>query len=568
MIIFKKIGMYFVLAGMGVILCFGCGKKEIQVEPVRGEQGAIEREQDGSTGKPMEEKQVPAESKAFRLAEKAEKALSGKDISTAYYFFNQALSRAHDEEKPELLEKIAGFIQGLDPIVLEDILKSRTNNFPESMILYHLGLAYADDQKNAEAEKVLGRFLEKYPDHENAGHAAEVMKKRGEAVFNKYKIGCLLPLTGKFKVFGQKALKGIEFAVMEMSRKYDQDVKVLIRDTGSDHAQAGRMMKSLLNENVAAVAGPMITAETAAGIAEKNRVPIVVMTQKEKIALKGGYVFSNFISPETQVRALVSYAFKDLGVRRFAALYPEDRYGRTCMNLFWNMVDEIGGCMVGAESYSSTQTDFADIIKKLTGTYYPLPRFLQNKAPGSQLKYAEGSGAGRAKEEIQLREKGDENKAVVDFQAVFIPDSPSKVSMIVPQLAYHDAAGVYLLGTNLWHHPGLLKEAAGFMNKSIITEGFFAQSSRKRTSKFTEKFKKFYGNAPGFIEACACDTMTLLVETALDASVNSRESLRAALKNRVFDGVTGTSMFDENGNSQNELFFITVKKGQFAEISR
>ncbi|MEA2059143.1 MAG: penicillin-binding protein activator [Thermodesulfobacteriota bacterium] len=564
MIIFKKIGIYIVLAGMGVILFSGCGKKEIQVEPVKGEQGAIEREQDGRTGKAMEEKHAPAESKAFRQAEKAENALAGKDISTAYYFFNQALSRALDEEKPELLEKIAGFIQGLDPIVLEDILKSRTNNFPESMILYHLGLAYADDKKTAAAEKVLNRFLEKYPDDENAGHASEVMKMLREAVFNKYKIGCLLPLTGKFKVFGQKALKGIEFAVMEMSRKYEQDVKVLIRDTGSDHAQAGRMMNSLLNKNVAAVAGPMITAETAAGIAEKNRVPIVVMTQKEKIALKGGYVFSNFISPEMQVRALVSYAFKDLGVRRFAALYPEDRYGKTCMNLFWDMVDEIGGCMVGAESYSSSQTDFADIIKKLTGTYYPLPHFLQKGALGSRLKYAEGSGLPR--EDYQRH--ANEEEAVVDFQAVFIPDSASKVSMIVPQLAYHDAAGIYLLGTNIWHHPGLLREAAGFMNKSIITEGFFAQISRKRAAVFAEKFKRLYSNAPGFIEACACDTITLLAEAALDPSVNSHKTLRDALKNRVFDGVTGTSMFDENGNSQNELFFITVKKGQFTEIRR
>ncbi|MEA1969115.1 MAG: tRNA (adenosine(37)-N6)-dimethylallyltransferase MiaA, partial [Thermodesulfobacteriota bacterium] len=389
----------------------------------------------------------PLLSKAEQLGIKGQQSLSTGDIRAALYFYNQALAKADEKERAELIKEINSFIVKTDTSILEDLLKSESNLIPEPVILYRLGLNYASHGSYSKAEKVLVLLIDKYPDHVDSRNAMEIVQLFKEHAFKRNKIGCLLPLSGKFSVFGQKALRGVELAVSDLSKEYSQGIKVFIKDTQSDNKMAVKGMEELLIQKVAAIAGPMITAGAACTIAEENEIPIIAMTQKEEVALKGEYVFSNFLTPEMQARALVSYAFKNLGVTRFAMLYPRDRYGRKYMNLFWDMVDEIGGEIVGVESYSHDQTDFADAIKKITGAYYPLPAFLtKDKNPLSSESAAihdfSQSSAG-------VLFKGDES--LIDFKAVFIPDAPSKVTLILPQLAYNDATGLYLLGTNIWH---------------------------------------------------------------------------------------------------------------------
>ena len=97
----------------------------------------------------------------------------------------------------------------------------------------------------------------------------------------------------------------------------------------------------------------------------------------------GDYVFRNFITPGMQVKTLVSYAIKKLQLKRFAILYPDENYGKTFMNLFWDEVIALGGKVVGAEPYNINHTDFADPIKKLVGLNYDIPEDL--KYPGEQV---------------------------------------------------------------------------------------------------------------------------------------------------------------------------------------
>jgi hypothetical protein len=238
-------------------------------------------------------------------------------------------------------------------------------------------------------------------------------------------------------------------------------------------------------------------------------------------------------------------------------LYPEDRYGRTYMNLFWDRVSEMGGEVVGAESYGNDRTDFSDAIKKLTGLYYPVPEDLK---PKEEVNPSDVEADGKAEKE---------EEPIVDFTAVFIPDAPSKLGMILPQLVYHDVTGCYLLGTNIWHDPMLIDNARRYAKKTVITDGFFVGSRNPEARRFAENFRSLHGNYPGFIEAAAYDTLCMMVRTVMEPGVDSRSSLREALAGRrVYEGVTGRTLFDPDGNAQKELVFLTVKKGKFVEITR
>jgi ABC-type branched-subunit amino acid transport system substrate-binding protein len=71
-----------------------------------------------------------------------------------------------------------------------------------------------------------------------------------------------------------------------------------------------------------------------------------------------------------QVRYLVKSAIEDLGIKKFAVLFPNDAYGVEFTNIFWDEVLARGGQVTSAQSYSSKETDFHAVIQRLVGTYY------------------------------------------------------------------------------------------------------------------------------------------------------------------------------------------------------
>ncbi|MCF6249255.1 MAG: ABC transporter substrate-binding protein, partial [Desulfobacula sp.] len=163
----------------------------------------------------------------------------------------------------------------------------------------------------------------------------------------------------------------------------------------------------------------------------------------------------------------------------------------------------------------------------------------------------------------------EEDKIKIDFEALFIPDSPAKVNLILPQLAFNDAKGMYLVGTNLWHHKNLLKNARGYNKRAIITDGFLSSSQNPVTLDFTKNFENLFKKTPKFLEAISYDTAMILFTTAMGETIDSRVSLKDALKeSRIFEGVTGSTIFNSQGRASRQLFLITIKKGRFVEISR
>jgi branched-chain amino acid transport system substrate-binding protein len=429
--------------------------------------------------------------------------------------------------------------------------------------------------------------MDDYPDHAYAEDARELMAALKLATFKKDTIGCLLPLSGKYKIFGQRTLKGIQLAVQELSKIHGKNFNVIIKDTQSSPERALECVGELGKEKVMGIVGPLLTMDSAGKRAEELGIPMIALTQNDKFPLQGDYLFSNFITPQMQVQSLASYIFMELGIKKVAILYPNERYGKRYMELFWDVVDEFNGEVVGVESYDGKKTDFTTPIKKLTGEYYPLPYFLKPKIPedSTEPDFNESRDGDLEEPEVKnsetltedntlqghtAREKAIsvEEKIQLDFQALFIPDSPSRVNLILPQLAFYDAKGMVLLGTNLWHQKSLLTGAKGYNKNAVITDGYFGDSKNAVTQGFGKRFKELFEESPGFLEAIAYDTTSILFSAAMDDKVDSRESLKDALQGtRMFEGVTGKTIFDKNGNAHKELFLITVKRGKFMEIS-
>ena len=463
----------------------------------------------------------------------------------AFGWYMKSLKSGPDIRLEESVKKkIEGIIaDGLSLDQLKEIKKDYWWKYPSGYLLYTLARLSCDMRDIEKATGYLDRFLSGYKSHP-LFKKGEALQKRIAAMklVNRYAIGCVLPLTGKYATYGNRVLDAVILASGVFDPERNSPIQLFIEDSKGDPETAGEAVRRLVDEyRVIGITGPLGSAAAleAAREAQALGVPIITLTQKENIAETGDYVFRNFLTGDMQVKALVTYSIDNLGIENFAVLYPDDNYGTKMMNLFWDEVLWQGGQIRGVESYSSKQTDFGKEIKALTG--------------------------------LNLSEKdktsGEKPIPIVDFDALFIPDSYSTVNMIAPQLAFYDVIGIQLLGTNIWNSPDLLKKESKYLEGSVFTDCFFLDSACPEVRNFIDSFYAACGREPGNMEALAYDAAKIMTDLITEDNVETRDDLKDSLLYlEDHPGITGTTSFSETGDLEKPLHILTVMDGEIVQI--
>ncbi len=496
----------------------------------------------------------------------------------AFKNYFEARQIASDLEQEAITQKIKAAIARLDSEQITGLLESGDRNLPQADLMFQLGLNYAMADQYDDALVALENFLGNHPEHENAPLAEDLIQQiKQSALFNRYALGCLLPLSGPYQAVGFRALRGIELALDQFSMQTSgPQVNIIVKDSGANPEQTRVALQELIDAQVAAIIGPIVTAEVAAIEAQANKIPIITLTQKDNITSIGDYVFRNFITPRMQVNTIVDYAVTSLGLMRFAILYPDETYGFTFMNLFWDELIAYGGKIVGLEAYDPEHTDFADPIKKLAGLYYDIPEDLKAAAKLDAARTKRQDGRNPALEpdntnNPQSEQNADEEEpeAIVDFDAIFIPDFPRTAGLIIPQLAFYDVNDIYLFGTNVWHSDDLIKMASQYVQGAIMPDGFFGDSAAPVVQNFVEVFEKTYQEKPGFIEAVVYDSALILLNVLVQPDLRFKSELKNKLLNMDdFLGTTGPTRFDENGEAQKQLHLLRIEGRKFVELAQ
>jgi ABC-type branched-subunit amino acid transport system substrate-binding protein len=247
-----------------------------------------------------------------------------------------------------------------------------------------------------------------------------------------------------------------------------------------------------------------------------------------------------------QVEALLSSATMNFGIRRFAILYPDEPYGSTFAELFIDAAKRHGVAIKKVVAYKPDQTDFEDQIRSMV-------RY-KTKIRDRNVR---SRNSNRHQQQEVLR----------DFEALFIPDSTPKISMIAPQLDYHDVNGILLFGTNLWHSDELIALAGNYVQEAIVPDIYFRNSSSENVKKFVSEFQSQFNEPPGFMEAIAYDTARMAFKTLLTPGMASRDDLKISLQDMAsFVGITGRTIFDITGESQKDLYLLQIIGDRFVEM--
>lgn len=370
------------------------------------------------------------------------------------------------------------------------------------------------------------------------GSAAENMP-----VVDPHAVGCILPLSGRNSAYGNRALDAVLLAAGVFNAAKETPIRVLIEDSQSDAAVAGAAVEKLARAGVTCILGPLGSQEAleAAKEAQRSKIPILTLTQREGITEVGDHVFRNFLTAAMQVRRVVQYAQAELGLRRFAILYPDDPYGQEMARLFREEVRRKGGEIRKEKPYKADQTDFGEEILALAG--------VAPVSPGMEVV------AG-------LPPKPDPG-----FEALFIPDFSYRVAMIVPQLAYYDITGIRLLGTSGWNSPELLKADPVHLQGAVFVDGFFTESFRPEVNDFIEAFYTAYGREPDTMEALVYDAADIAVKLLFENRSGTREAFRRGLMQiKGYPGVSGKTSFPPSRDAEKDLFILTVKDGRIIQV--
>ena len=479
--------------------------------------------------------------------------------------------------------------QAADVARLVADLDKRSQAWPMAALKLARIQLHAGDRTHA--SDLAGEILSVEPQGPAADGARTVQQAvQSAAAVKSNLVGIILPLTGDLKGFADQALNGIALTLDLQGRG---PLQVTVVDTKGEPDTAAEAVEQLAQQGAIVILGPLGIPEglAAATRAQQLGIPIVSLSRAEGLTALGENVFRDMPTSSAQARAVADYAQRKLNVHSFGILQPDSSYGDEMARYFWDAADAGGAEVRAYEHYPLRTTTFKPFIQHMVGR---APEDLDERQQFTEEseKIAKEITDPYRRRKALAALKGQQ-APVVDFDAMFIPDSARTVRLVAPAIAAEDVitAGcdtkelevvkkttkndqlrtVQLLGTSLWDSPDLVDERSGiarYVQCAIFVDVFFAQSDRPATKKFVDDFNNAYHRTPGFLEAHAFDAAGLIKKAFAEKHPQTRDQMRDALAGMVkpLEGAAGDTRFGKDREAQKTFFWLWINRGTIQEF--
>ena len=263
--------------------------------------------------------------------------------------------------------------------------------------------------------------------------------------------------------------------------------------------------------------------------------------------------FQNALTPRVQLENLVRFCATEKQLKRFAIMAPNNGYGRDLTNQFWDMVEKYGGQVVGYQTYSPEEKDFQKEVQELTGLANPKFRRLEIT---KMNEYVTDQKTKTHKEpKVRL-------PPVVDFDALFIPDSPKNGAAIAANLAYFDATGFSLLGTTEWNSDQLYKRGGRSVEGAIFPGGVSLATKNQKQQQFIRIYSDAYGTSPDLLAGQAYEAMEIIAAALRkNTSGDRNELVNTVATMKEFETPLGNLSFDQTRIAQRKIPIYTLETG-------
>lgn len=338
------------------------------------------------------------------------------------------------------------------------------------------------------------------------------------------KIGAILVLTGPDAKAGQSARQGIEMAADEVNDAggvRGKSIMVIYEDDQGLPKHAVAAANKLIDVNkVSAIVGPMWSSPTlaVAPIAEKSGTVLMSPTASSpKITEAGDYVFRTTYSDAFEGTKTAEYAYRKLGYRETSVLYINNDFGVGLKDVFSKRFRELGGEVASAEGYDPEARDFRSQLQKIKGSDADATYVVGYSEVGQVLK--------------QARELG--------LRSSFISSIMFEILDVI-RIAGEAAEGVVYAYVS-----------------------YDPEMGDRIAKRFARSFEQRFGNRPDPEAAFSYDTVKILCSVMANVGFNPVDIRDGLYEVKGYQGVTGTTTFDENGDVVKPIGFKRVQGGSY-----
>ena len=168
--------------------------------------------------------------------------------------------------------------------------------------------------------------------------------KKGQTLKGIIRVGCLLPLSGRYEKLGTSALRGV-FSAIEKVNDQDYSFQVVVKDFEEDPVKLRKSLFELVNEdNVSLIIGPIPSSysKDVYSTVASLKIPTLIFPVSYNLAPENPYFIKYSFSIEKQTEILVRHAVEVVKVDTFGILYPKTTIGELFKNSFVKNVKSYG----------------------------------------------------------------------------------------------------------------------------------------------------------------------------------------------------------------------------------
>lgn len=323
-----------------------------------------------------------------------------------------------------------------------------------------------------------------------------------------------LSAQGQPGVLGKAMKQAAELALFDRD---SPNLQLLIKDDKGTPEGAAAAASDAIKDGASLILGPLFAKSVAAvaPIARQAQVPVVAFSNDRQVAGHGVYLLS--FQPGPEIARVVAFATHE-GKKRFAALIPDDAFGKVAAAAFKDAVQRSGGSLIALETYPASANGMLEPMRKVA----------------TLLRAAQESEGGQV-------------------DALFLPggqDNLERIARLLPQ-AEIDTANVKVIGTGgmdyAGHTPGLVG-------------AWYPAPDPRGWEEFAQRFAKSYGQAPPRIASLAYDAVSLAIALAASNGEAQRYTPAMLTRSGGFSGVDGAYRLLADGTAERALGVLEVQR--------
>jgi ABC-type branched-subunit amino acid transport system substrate-binding protein len=329
------------------------------------------------------------------------------------------------------------------------------------------------------------------------------------------KVALIVPLSaqGHTSVIGKSLKQAAELALFERD---NPNLQLIIKDDKGTPEGARAAAEEAVKGGATLILGPLFakSATAVAPIARQAGIPVIAFSNDRQVAGHGVYLLS--FQPAPEVVRIVAYATQQ-GKRRFAALIPDDSFGRIVAASFKDAVAQRGGSVAVLETYQPTANAMLEPMRKVS----------------EAIQAAEAESGG--------------------VDTLFVPGAQENLEMIarlLPQ-AEIDTGKIKLIGTGGMDYPNAGRDPK-------LLGAWYPGPDPRGWNDFSQKYAKSYGQAPPRIASLAYDAVSVAIALA-GAPEGERYTAATLTRAGGFAGVDGAFRLLPDGTTDRALAILEVK---------